>query len=357
MQVYFCGYPDQRRADELSTAVIRHKCAQAVELIRPFVRPRVFREWERPSSLVDNTSYVLLTLRREPNLRSRDSQSCEWLEGEGLEEVSRTEVRRRKMQRFSTYVRFTAVAILILSWSSAVFAQGVKTDPSEGKDTSQPGLTGAGVGGNSLTAAKPGGADGLGNPSLGGERHPLYRLRTSDVVEISFTVAPEFNQTLTVQPDGYVMLKDAGMVQVQGLDLRQFAEAVEKAYQGYLHDPQAAVLLKDFERPYFVVGGEVGRPGKYELRSDTTVAEAVEIAGGLTQQSKHSQVVLFRRVNDDLVEARLLNLKRMLKQTSLKEDAHLQPGDLIFVPQNTISKIARFLTKPSASMYMSPTQF
>jgi polysaccharide export outer membrane protein len=188
-------------------------------------------------------------------------------------------------------------------------------------------------------------------------RHPLYRLRPSDVVEISFTVAPEFNQTLTVQPDGYVMLKDAGMVEVEDLNLQQFTDAVQKAYRGYLHDPQVAVALKDFDRPYFIVGGEVGKPGKYELRSDTTVTEAVEIAGGLTQQSKHSQVVLFRRANDYLMETRLLDLKKMLKQRGLQEDAHLQPGDLIFVPQNTISKIARFMAKPSASMYMSPTQF
>jgi protein involved in polysaccharide export with SLBB domain len=206
-------------------------------------------------------------------------------------------------------------------------------------------------------AAKPGGADGQGNLQLGGQRHPLYRLRPSDVVEISFTVAPEFNQALTVQPDGYVMLKDAGMLEVEGLNLQEFGEAVQKAYQGYLHDPQAAVLLKEFEHPYFIVGGQVGKPGKYELRSDTTVAEAVEIAGGMTPQAKHSQVVLFRRVNDDLVETRLLNLKKMLKDRSLGEDAHLRPGDMVFVPQNTISKIDRYLTRSSLSMYVSPTQF
>jgi polysaccharide export outer membrane protein len=192
---------------------------------------------------------------------------------------------------------------------------------------------------------------------LGGQRHPLYRLRPSDVVEISFTVAPEFNQALTVQPDGFVMLKDAGMLEVEGLNLQEFGGAVQNAYQGYLHDPQVAVLLKDFEHPYFIVGGQVGKPGKYELRSDTTVAEAVEVAGGLTQQAKHSQVVLFRRVNDDLVEARLLNLKKMLKERSLGEDAHLRPGDMVFVPQNTISKIDRYLTRSSLSMYVSPTQF
>jgi polysaccharide biosynthesis/export protein len=253
-------------------------------------------------------------------------------------------------------VPLIAVALLVCAVCPAASAQANTIDPRGDKETSQSGLTGAGSGGSS-TAANAGGADGKGNPLLGGKRHPLYRLHPSDVVEISFTVAPEFDQTLTVQPDGYVMLKDAGMVEVEGLNLEEFTAAVQKAYQGYLHDPQVAVLLKDFEHPYFIVGGEVGHPGKYELRSDTTVAEAVEIAGGLTQQAKHSQVVLFRRVDDDLVETRLLDLKEMLKHKTLKEDAHLQPGDLIFVPQNTISKIDRYLTRPSLSMYVSSTQF
>jgi polysaccharide export outer membrane protein len=261
------------------------------------------------------------------------------------------------MKALFILVQFIVLSIVWLLYCRAADAQGRQATLSGHQETFQSGLTGAGEGSSSSTAAKPGRADDLGNPLLGGERHPLYRLHPSDVVEVSFTVAPEFNQTLTVQPDGCVMLKDAGLVEAQGLTLEEFSLAIQKAYRGYLHDPQVAVALKEFERPYFIVGGEVGKPGKYELRSDTTVAEAVEIAGGLTQQAKHSQVVLFRRVNEDLVETRLLNLKKMLKQTNLKEDAHLRPGDLVFVPQNSISKIERFLTKPSVSMYMNSSQF
>jgi polysaccharide export outer membrane protein len=261
------------------------------------------------------------------------------------------------MKRILEIGRFLAIALTISQCCPAAVAQADKTVLSGDKRASSSGLTGVGAGSKSAEAAKPGGADGLGNPSLGGERHPLYRLRPSDVLEITFTVAPEFNQTLTVQPDGYVMLKDAGMVQVQGLNLMQFGDAVQKAYAGYLHDPQVAVALKDFDRPYFIVGGQVGKPGKYELRSDTTVSEAVQIAGGFTPQSKHSQVVLFRRVNDELVETRLFNLKKMLGNRTLTEDLHLRPGDMVFVPQNEISKIARYLSKPSVSMYMTPAQF
>lgn len=249
-------------------------------------------------------------------------------------------------------------ALVVLQFCPTVAAQEFEGNVlGLNEKTSQASKTGASAGSSRTTIAASGGAGGSGNSLLGGERRPLYRLCTIDVVDVSFTLSPEFNQTLTVQPDGYVALKDADMVYAQGLTLEEFSKAVREAYRGYLHDPQVAVALKEFEHPYFIAGGEVGKPGKYELRSDTTVAEAVEIAGGFTQQAKHSQVVLFRRVNDEVMEARLINLKKMLKDKNLGEDPHLRPGDFVFVPQNAISKIARFLTKPSMSMYMNSSQF
>ena len=124
-----------------------------------------------------------------------------------------------------------------------------------------------------------------------------------------------------------------------------------------LHDPELTVTLRDFDKPYFIASGEVMRPGKYELRGDATVTGAVAIAGGFNGQAKHSQVVLFRRTSQDLVEARILDVKQMLKNRALGEDIHLKPGDLLFVPQNTISKIRRYLPIPNLSMYVNPAQF
>ena len=207
------------------------------------------------------------------------------------------------------------------------------------------------------TATKTGAGGRHGNPQLGGLRRPLYRLNRSDVVSLSFTLSPEFDQILVVQPDGYVFLKDAGSVLAYGLTLDELQVAVRKAYSGYLHDPQVAVALKEFEHPYFVAGGEVGRPGKYELRTNTSIIEAVQIAGGFTHEAKHSQVVLFRHVSDDQVEARIFDIKKMLREKRLTEVPTLRPGDLVFVPQNSISKIEHLISKPSLSMYVSSTQF
>ena len=203
----------------------------------------------------------------------------------------------------------------------------------------------------------PGQADGKGDPALGGERHPLYRLTKSDILEVNFTFSPEFNQSLTVPPDGFVALRGAGQVLAEGSTVAEFQHAILKAYSSFLHDPEVTVTLKDFEKPYFLASGEVSHPGKYELRGDLTVNEALAIAGGLTQQALHSQVVLFRRVSLDVAEAHLIDVKKMLNSHNLSEDWHLQPGDFIFVPQSRISKIRKFVPASSMSWYLNPLQF
>ena len=194
-----------------------------------------------------------------------------------------------------------------------------------------------------------------GAPTLQ-RRYPRYLIAHGDGLSIQFTFVPDFNQTATVQPDGFINLREVGDMYVLGLTTQELTERIRQAYSKILHEPVVTVTLTDFEKPYFIVGGEVGRPGKFDLRGDTTVTQAVQIAGGFTEKAKHSQVILFRRVSDEWVETRKLDLKKMLHAGNLTEDLHLQPGDMLFVPQNTISKIEKFLPTPHPGIVMSPSQ-
>lgn len=175
------------------------------------------------------------------------------------------------------------------------------------------------------------------------ERHPRYRLQAGDSVEVSFPLSPEFNQTLTVQPDGFVTLRDAGDLHVQGETTQQLTAEIRKAYARILHEPIISVVLKEFEKPYFIASGEVRNPGKYDLRGHTRLTEAVAMAGGFTDAARHSEVYLFRRVTEDAIEVKKLNIKRMLAKENLDEDPVLRPGDMLHVPQNTLSKLKGFI--------------
>jgi polysaccharide export outer membrane protein len=191
-------------------------------------------------------------------------------------------------------------------------------------------------------------------PSLQ-RRNPRYQLCKGDILELNFPFTPEFNQTVTVQPDGFISLWGAGDVHVEGQTVPEATQALRTAYGKILHDPLLTIGLTDFDKPSFIVNGEVGRPGKYDLRGDTTVTEAVAIAGGFTENSKHSQVLVFRRVSNDWVEVRKLNVKQMFQVANLTEDLHLRPGDMLFVPKNAVSKIKRWIPYSALGLYYAGT--
>lgn len=239
----------------------------------------------------------------------------------------------------------TAIAIVLLA--AAGIHAGVLAAAQDGNDV--------------VRATTPGIADGRGpnskmSPALTGERRPLYRVQRSDVVEIQFTFSPELNQTVTVQPDGFIAPKGVGEMSAEGHTIAELREAIRQAYAPVLRDPEVTVILQEFDKPFFLAGGQVGKPGKYELRSATTVSEAIAIAGGFNDQARHSQVVLFRKVTDGVVESKILNMKVMLNSKNLDEDVELRPGDMVFVPQNRISKIKKFLPVSSLSAFLNPAQ-
>jgi polysaccharide export outer membrane protein len=185
------------------------------------------------------------------------------------------------------------------------------------------------------------------------ERDPRYRLQPSDVVEVHYRYSPEFDQTATVQPDGFLALVLVGDIKVQGLTVEQAKDAILARSVKRLKDPEIALVLKEFEKPYFVVGGEVNTPGKFEMRGPVSPLQAIAMAGGFkAMEAKHSQVILLRRVGPDLAKSEILNLKDMMSPKKKSEPlADLHSGDMLIVPQNQISKIERLVKLSNLGAY------
>ena len=159
---------------------------------------------------------------------------------------------------------------------------------------------------------------------------------------ISFALSPELNQKVTVQPDGFISLQGAGEIQVAGLTVPGAVEAVKKAYVNTLHDPIVDIDLADFQKPFFTVFGQVGKPGQYDLRADITVTQAIAVAGGFTSSGK-TQVLLYHPISSNWAHVRELKLKDFLHGKKITEDVHLQPGDMIFVPEKAIAKFREYV--------------
>ncbi len=187
-------------------------------------------------------------------------------------------------------------------------------------------------------------------------RNPRYRIEAGDTFDLTFDLSPEFNQTaVAVQPDGFVSLRAVGDIKVAGQTVPELTQTVRQAYGKILNNPVISIVLKEFEKPYFVADGQVAKPGKYEMHGNMTVTQAIAVAGGFQSAAKHSQVVLFRRVDDQWTEAKLINVKKMEKDRDLREDPFLHSGDMLFVPKNTMSKVDRYIPNLSMGTYLPLT--
>ncbi len=187
------------------------------------------------------------------------------------------------------------------------------------------------------------------------ERNPRYKIGRGDTLEISFPRTPDFNQTVTVQPDGYITLKGGvGDVFIIDKTVPELQALLKTSYASILHDPVINVDLKDFEKPYFTAFGEVAKPGKYDLRGDTTLMQALSITGGFRDGAKTSEVLVLRRVSSDWTEVKKIDVKKMLASGDLKEDVHLAPGDILFVGKSFMGKMDRFIPNSSVGAMMKP---
>jgi polysaccharide export outer membrane protein len=176
-------------------------------------------------------------------------------------------------------------------------------------------------------------------------RDQPYRLQSSDQLLLSFRYTPEYDETLTIQPDGNVSIKLIGSVKVSGLTLDEARNRITESLKTRLNDPEVTLTLQDFVKPSYVVVGHVTSPGKYELHGTVTAIEGIATAGGFKDDAKHSQVILVRRIGEDMARTQVLDLKKLMdpKHPALEEDVTLQPGDLLLIPKNRISKVADYV--------------
>jgi polysaccharide export outer membrane protein len=185
-------------------------------------------------------------------------------------------------------------------------------------------------------------------------RRPEYILHTGDVIVLNYRYTPEFNQTVTIQPDGYINVNIVGNVSVVGLSVDQVRQRIVDMASQRLNHPELTITLQQFEQPYVVVAGEVEHPGKFDLRENTTALQAVMLAGGFKDSARDTQVILFRHINADEAEVRRLDLHNVKKKADLERDAELEPGDMLLVTRNKMEHLSRFMKASNLGVYFNP---
>lgn len=170
-----------------------------------------------------------------------------------------------------------------------------------------------------------------------------YRVQTGDQLAVDFYLNSEFNDNVTVDPEGKIQLRLVGPIHAAGLTPDQLASSIDKAYLTELRDPGAVVHVRNMPGRKVYVEGEVAKPGAFALAPGMTVVQAVAMAGGTTIDSNPDSTVLIRSDACGQAQGSQLNLTQALKNPSAGDDVALMSQDVVVVPRSKIANIDLFV--------------
>lgn len=192
-------------------------------------------------------------------------------------------------------------------------------------------------------------------------RYQKQTLLPGDKVSIQIFRNPDYNRQFIIPSDGTIFFPYVGYIEIEGKTLKDLGTIITNGVSDKVIDPQVIVDIVELNNPVRIpnpqvsievsnfsgqkvfVLGEVNRPGVFLADGDTSLVEAVTLAGGPTLDAKISNVVLVRRGADPgKPEIIVANLKKVLGEGDFAENPLLRKGDIVYVPRTFIANVDRF---------------
>ncbi len=170
-----------------------------------------------------------------------------------------------------------------------------------------------------------------------------YRVGPGDVLEINAGPGAARNEgfarTEPIGPDGRISFDLVGSMYVENKTSDEIDALLTKALSEFIIDVEVTVVIASYEARRVFVLGEVGSPGKYLIKKNMTIMDAITEAGSPTKKASMAKVKLFR--GNSTEQSQLLvkvNLKKLMENGALNQNLMLHDGDVILVPPDRLSK-------------------
>ncbi|OED46749.1 sugar transporter [Rhodobacteraceae bacterium (ex Bugula neritina AB1)] len=173
-----------------------------------------------------------------------------------------------------------------------------------------------------------------------------YQIRAGDKLRIEVLEDASLNRSVLVAPDGRISVPQAGTISVRGQSVETVqANLTQRLASNFANTPNVFVSIEQLaeqrERlptapapePVITVYvmGEVGRPGKLDVKPGTNVLQMFAVMGGFTKFAATKRIQLRRggavvsKLNYDAIE-----------KGGQGGQATLRDGDVIVVPQRRL---------------------
>ena len=183
------------------------------------------------------------------------------------------------------------------------------------------------------------------------EWEPEYTLHPGDQLDIVVSSAPELSRTLTVGPDGRIVMPMSQPIMAAGRTFTQVQGELSAELAKQLRDPTLAVTPRAYSPEQIFVGGQVGQPGTYTLPGRVGALEAILMAGGMRPTARARSVAVLRRAPNGGMMIRTVNIRNgILNIREYDDNLQLRRGDIVFVPQTNIAEIGAWVQSFRATL-------
>ncbi|MBL8547388.1 MAG: polysaccharide export protein [Hyphomonadaceae bacterium] len=174
------------------------------------------------------------------------------------------------------------------------------------------------------------------------DQSPAYRFFPGDEVEITIFSAPELSRSATIGPDGRLALPLIGAVRAADLTSEELRDILVSAYAAHLRMPELSVTPRTYASRQVFVGGEVARPGIYEMPANIDAFQAIALAGGFLPSAHRSDVLVLSRASGE-TSVTEIDLSMRAVRNGLPNAQPLQRYDVVYVPRSRISQVNLFM--------------
>lgn len=184
----------------------------------------------------------------------------------------------------------------------------------------------------------------LGLPRSSPAQSPDYVLGPRDVIAITVWDQLDMSGKFLIEPDGTFTFPLVGKLQAAGKTTRDVETDLKKRLRdGIFNDPQLTVVVEAYVSQRVFIVGEVRTAGSYPMRGETTLIEALALAGSTTAEAAR-EVLIVRSNNDatrgrpvlpsEAKDAEVLHVDlTALQKGDLSNNVVLRNGDTIFIPR------------------------
>ncbi|MBG0789713.1 MAG: polysaccharide biosynthesis/export family protein [Desulfovibrionaceae bacterium] len=160
-----------------------------------------------------------------------------------------------------------------------------------------------------------------------------YTLGAGDVLEVSVWGDESLTRpNVIVRPDGKISFPLIGDMQAAGKTVEQLRKEFETRIGEYVSDAPVTIMLQQLGSTQVYIVGKVNRPGVYLMSGQTTVLQALALAGGMTPYADSDDILVVRTEDGGNQRYLPFDYVKAVAGKGLEQNIALKPGDTVLVP-------------------------